>query len=379
MTAIVAAPGFDEAEVLRLAASVERASEHPLGGRDRRGRGGARASRTRQCRGFDSPTGKGALGTVEGSADRARQRGVPARAGRRRLGACASRPKAARRMARRRSSSASTASVAGIFAIADPVKATTPEALAALKAEGIRVVMLTGDNRTTAKAVARRLGIDDVEAEVLPDQKSAVVAALQGDGPRGRDGRRRRERRAGACRRRCRHRHGHRHRRRHGKRRRDAAQGRSHGHRPGAPAVAGRRCATSARTCSSPSSTTPLGVPVAAGVLYPFFGILLSPIIAAAAMALVVRQRDRQCAASQELQAMTTSDLRRPGMIAVVSLAIVIAFYVLREHWSHALGALPYLLLLACPLLHLFHGHGGHGGHGHQARHRETERERISS
>lgn len=76
---------------------------------------------------------------------------------------------------------------------------------------------------------------------------------------------------------------------------------------------------------------------------------------------------------------MTTSDLRRPGIIAVVSLAIVIAFYVLREHWSHALGALPYLLLLACPLLHLFHGHGGHGGHRHETRQREPERERISS
>lgn len=76
---------------------------------------------------------------------------------------------------------------------------------------------------------------------------------------------------------------------------------------------------------------------------------------------------------------MTTSDLRRPGIIAAVSLAIVIAFYILREHWSHALGALPYLLLLACPLLHLFHGHGGHGGHRHETRQREPERERISS
>ena len=76
---------------------------------------------------------------------------------------------------------------------------------------------------------------------------------------------------------------------------------------------------------------------------------------------------------------MTTPDLRRPGIIAVVSLAIVIAFYVLREHWSHALGALPYILLLACPLLHLFHGHGGHGGHHHDARQRDPERERISS
>ncbi|WP_258286611.1 HAD-IC family P-type ATPase, partial [Escherichia ruysiae] len=81
--------------------------------------------------------------------------------------------------------------VAAIFAIADPVKPSTPEALAALKEQGIRVVMLTGDNWTTAKAVARQLGIDEVEAEVLPDQKSAVVqrhkaagevVAMAGDG-----------------------------------------------------------------------------------------------------------------------------------------------------------------------------------------------------
>src|SRR3546814_4787933 len=72
--------------------------------------------------------------------------------------------------------------VAGIFAIADPIKPTTPEALAALRADGIKVVMLTGDNRTTAEAVARQLGIDAVEADVLPDQKAAVVARLKQDG-----------------------------------------------------------------------------------------------------------------------------------------------------------------------------------------------------
>src|SRR3546814_20462661 len=72
--------------------------------------------------------------------------------------------------------------VAGIFAIADPIKPTTPEALAALRADGIKVVMLTGDNRTTAEAVARQLGIDAVEADVLPAQKAAVVARLTQDG-----------------------------------------------------------------------------------------------------------------------------------------------------------------------------------------------------
>ena len=76
-------------------------------------------------------------------------------------------------MAQRQSSSLSTTKLAGVIAIADPIKASTPAALKALIAEGIRIVMLTGDNRTTAEAVARRLGIVEVEAEVLPDQKSA--------------------------------------------------------------------------------------------------------------------------------------------------------------------------------------------------------------
>src|SRR3546814_20090423 len=71
----------------------------------------------------------------------------------------------------------------GIFTIADPIKPTTPEALAALRADGIKVVMLTGDNRTTAEAVARRLGIDAVEADVLPDHKADVVARRK---PKGR-------------------------------------------------------------------------------------------------------------------------------------------------------------------------------------------------
>ena len=71
---------------------------------------------------------------------------------------------------------------AGLFAIADPVKPSTPDALKALAEEGIKVIMLTGDNRTTANAVARRLGIADVEADVLPEQKSAVVARLQKEG-----------------------------------------------------------------------------------------------------------------------------------------------------------------------------------------------------
>ncbi|MGX5733262.1 heavy metal translocating P-type ATPase [Bosea thiooxidans] len=283
VTAIVPAPGFAEAEVLRLSASVERASEHPLAvaivaAADKQG------ISTAPVADFDSPTGKGALGTVEGrqvvlgnkaflaehgidvaplaeQADRLREDGATA------------------------IFTGIDGKVAGAIAIADPVKTTTPEALAGLRAEGIRVVMLTGDNWTTAKAVAKRLGIDEVEAEVLPDQKSAVVqrykaagrvVAMAGDGVND------------------------------------------------APALAasdvGIAMGTGTDVAMESAGVTllkgdltgivrarrlsqavmrnirqnlffafiynALGVPVAAGALYPFFGILLSPIIAAAAMAL---------------------------------------------------------------------------------------------
>jgi Cu+-exporting ATPase len=180
VTAIVAAPGFDEAELLRLSASVERASEHPLG---------LAVVAAAEARGlplepvseFDSPTGKGALGVVEGqrialgNAAFLREQGVDPG------------PLAAQADEMRRDGATAIfvgvdGAVAGAFAIADPIKATTAEALAALGREGVRVVMLTGDNRTTAEAVARRLGIAEVEAEVLPEQKSAVVERLKREG-----------------------------------------------------------------------------------------------------------------------------------------------------------------------------------------------------
>jgi len=93
-----------------------------------------------------------------------------------------------------------------------PVKATTPAALDALRRDGLRIVMLTGDNRTTAQAVAKRLAISEVEAEVLPDHKSDVVTRLRREGRVGRDGWRWRQRCTGARSGRCRHRHGHRYR-----------------------------------------------------------------------------------------------------------------------------------------------------------------------
>src|SRR5262249_496974 len=172
VVAVVPAEGTSESELLRLAASVERASEHPLA----RAIVDAAAERKialADVTDFDSPTGKGAFGTVEG----------------RRLAlgnarflaelnvATATLDSEAERLRQDGATAiyvAGDGKVAGVIAIADPIKATTPEALKALSAEGVRVVMLTGDNKTTAQAVARRLGIGDVEAEVLPDQKSAV-------------------------------------------------------------------------------------------------------------------------------------------------------------------------------------------------------------
>jgi len=180
VTAIVAAPGWTDNEVLRLAAGVERASEHPLARAIVTAAEG-RAIALPAVRDFDSPTGRGALGTVEGRAvvlGNARfldEQGID-------TGALAD----AAEGLRREGATAILAGIdglpAGVLAIADPIKPTTPQALAALRAANIRVVMLTGDNRTSAEAVAVRLGIDEVEAEVLPDQKAAVVARLRREG-----------------------------------------------------------------------------------------------------------------------------------------------------------------------------------------------------
>lgn len=283
VTAIAPAEGLSETDVLRLAASVERASEHPLA-RAIVAAAEARGLTLAPVEDFNSPTGRGALGTVEGerillgNARFLEEQGV------------ATEP-LAQEADRLREDGATAIFIAidgrlgGAFAIADPVKATTPAALAALKADGVKVVMLTGDNWTTAKAVARQLGIDDVEAEVLPDQKSSVVqrykatgriVAMAGDGVND------------------------------------------------APALAladvGVAMGTGTDVAMESAGVTllkgdltgivrarllsratmgnirqnlffafvynALGVPVAAGVLYPFFGVLLSPIIAAAAMAL---------------------------------------------------------------------------------------------
>ena len=180
VVAVVPAETLDETGVLRLAASLERASEHPLA------RAIVDAAAERKIAfaavvGFDAPTGKGVVGAVEG---RRLALGNARFLAELKISTAALEGEAEslRRDGATAVFLAVDGKVSGILAIADPVKSTTPAALQALTQEGMRVVMLTGDNRTTAQAVARRLGITEVEAEVLPDQKSAVVEQLRREG-----------------------------------------------------------------------------------------------------------------------------------------------------------------------------------------------------
>jgi Cu+-exporting ATPase len=283
VVAIVAATGFQENEILRLAASVERASEHPLADAI------VRAAKDRsldlsETKEFDSPTGKGVTGKVDGKSI--------ALGNSKFLGSIGIEAQSLEAESERLRSDGATViniaingKLAGLFAIADPVKASAPEALKALAAAGIKVIMLTGDNRTTANAIARQLGISDVEAEVLPDQKSAVVSKLQKAG------------------------------------RIVAMAGDGVNDAPAlAAAEVGIAMGTGTDVAMESAGITLLGgdlggivrarrlsqatmsnirqnlffafvynaagIPIAAGILYPSFGILLSPIIAAAAMAL---------------------------------------------------------------------------------------------
>jgi len=272
-----------ESELLRLAASVERASEHPLA------RAIVEAAAERKMTlvdvtDFDSPTGKGALGTIEG-------RRIALGNARFLAGLNISTAALDSDAERLRQDGATAIyvsagdKVAGVIAIADPVKATTSEALKTLTADGVRVVMLTGDNRSTAQAVARRLGIADIEAEVLPDQKSAVVEKFRRDGrvvAMAGDGVNDAPALAAA----------------------DVGIAMGTGtdvaiESAGVTLLKGdltgivRARRLSAATMGNIRQNLFLafvynaaGVPIAAGVLYPWFGILLSPIIAAAAMAL---------------------------------------------------------------------------------------------
>jgi Cu+-exporting ATPase len=180
VTQIVLAAGFDEGEVVKLAAAVEQASEHPLG------QAIVEAAKERRVTlppvsAFDAPAGKGVVGTVEGkrivlgTAELLLEHGVETSA----LADIAD-------QLRREGASAIFLAVEGmlaaVFAIADPVRATTPEALAALAADRIKIIMVTGDNRMTAEAIGKKLGIADIEAGVLPERKADIVTRLKSQG-----------------------------------------------------------------------------------------------------------------------------------------------------------------------------------------------------
>ncbi len=180
VVAIVPASGLSEAEVLSLAASLERSSEHPLAAAvtaAARDRGLALQNAAE----FGSLTGKGVTGTVGGRRVALGNARLMADLGVN-PGDLAARADDLRRDGATALFLAVDGGPGGILAVADPVKRTTPDALAALRAEGIRIVMLTGDNRTTAEAVARRLGIQAVEADVLPEDKNRIVRKLRAEG-----------------------------------------------------------------------------------------------------------------------------------------------------------------------------------------------------
>jgi Cu+-exporting ATPase len=283
VVAVVPAAGFGEAEVLRLTAGLERPSQHPLA------EAVVRAAEKRglalpAVEGFDAPAGRGVTGTVEGRRVAVGNARLMAD-----LGVDAAPLTAEAERLRGEGATAFFVAldgrIAGVVAVADPVKATTPTALAGLGDEGVRVVMLTGDNRTTAEAVAKRLGIAEVVAEVLPEDKQRAVERLRAEG------------------------------------RRVAMAGDGVNDAPAlAAAEVGIAMGTGTDVAIESAGVTLLGgdltgilrarrlsravmrnirqnlflafaynaagVPVAAGVLYPFFGVLLSPAIAAAAMAL---------------------------------------------------------------------------------------------
>lgn len=283
VTAIATIKGQDEIELLALAAAVEKSSEHPLAAAivaaaEKRGIAIAKVM------GFDSPSGKGAIGMVNkkriviGNAKFLAELKIS-------TDVLADKADAMRRDGATAVFVAINSKVAGAIGIADAVKASTPQALAALRDAGVRIVMLTGDNKITAEAVAKRLGITEVEADVLPDKKADVVAKLKAQG------------------------------------RVVAMAGDGVNDAPAlAAADVGIAMGTGTDVAMESAGVTLLkgdlmgivrarllsravmnnirqnlffafiynvaGVPIAAGVLYPTFGILLSPMIAAAAMAL---------------------------------------------------------------------------------------------
>ena len=180
LVSVVAAEGVSETRLLTLAASLERSSEHPLARAILDG-AKARGVAPLAVEGFDAVAGKGVEGVVDGT--RAALGNV------RFAEALTSVPQTLKAQADALRANGETVvflveagKIAGMLGVADPIKASTPEALKALAEEGIRVVMLTGDNEITARAVATKLGIDDVRADVLPQEKGAIVRALRAEG-----------------------------------------------------------------------------------------------------------------------------------------------------------------------------------------------------
>jgi P-type Cu+ transporter len=179
LTTVTAAAGFDETEMLGLAASVERASEHPLAAAIVAG-AGERGIAIESVKDFSSTTGTGVSANVGGRVVRVgSERIFEGASG---AGELVAQAETIRREAQIVVFVAIDGRPAGLIGVADPVKKSTPGALAELRKDGMRVVMLTGDSRATAEAVARQLGIDEVEAEVLPQDKANVVKRLQAAG-----------------------------------------------------------------------------------------------------------------------------------------------------------------------------------------------------
>ncbi len=282
VTSVVAVNGIAEDKLLQVAATLERASEHPLAAAIVEA-ANERGLALGTAENFDSPVGKGVTGTVKGhrlvigSHQIMSEEKVD-------VAPLAEKAEALRGEGATVIFVAIDGRAGGLFAISDPIKPTTPAAVAALMRDGIRVVMLTGDNRTTANAVARKLGITEIEAEILPEHKSEIVrrlrdegriVAMAGDGVND----------APVC-------------------RRDVGIAMGPGtdvaiESAGVTLLKGDlQGIVRARQLSHATMRNirqnlffafiynAAGVPVAAGVLYPAFGLLLSPIIAAAAMAL---------------------------------------------------------------------------------------------
>lgn len=280
---VVTVSGFDQNETLRLVASLERGSEHPLASAIVKG-AEDRAIVLAAVQDFASITGKGVTGIIDGHSVALGNKALLSS-----LGIDSASLSANAEQLRAKGQTAMFAAIDGkpaaVISVADPIKPTTPEALKQLKAEGLRIVMLTGDSKATAEAIAKQLGIDELEAEVLPERKSEVVRQLQEQG------------------------------------RKVAMAGDGVNDAPAlAQAQVGIAMGTGTDVAMESAGVTlvkgdligivrarrlshatmrnirqnlffafiynALGVPVAAGILYPFFGLLLSPVIASAAMAL---------------------------------------------------------------------------------------------